>query len=161
MGVRRLCIGRYHDEAQKNFVYLVRPCNIFYATGLLYQEFVYQWGRFLSYWTQKIGFSINIFIGKPVMTDVLHTSGQFFLRYQPFNNEIDGMLQMQGDNNRDFMTIATDGGFIHAPVWWVESKVVMCSSETLIGSCCKWTLMNCMSLWFGQSFNLDVIDAIY
>ena len=48
--------------------------------------------------------------------DVLHTSGQFFLRYQPSNNEIDGMLQMQGDNDRDFMTIPTDGGFIHAPV---------------------------------------------
>ena len=46
-----------------------QPCNIFYATGLLYQEFVYQWGGFLSYWTQKIGFSINIFIGKPVVTE--------------------------------------------------------------------------------------------
>ena len=48
--------------------------------------------------------------------DVLHTSGQFFLRYQPSNIEIDGMLQMQDDNARDFMTIMTDGGFIHAPV---------------------------------------------
>ena len=48
--------------------------------------------------------------------DVLHTSGQFYLRYQPSNNEIDGMLQMQGDNDRDFMTITTGGGFIHAPV---------------------------------------------
>ena len=48
--------------------------------------------------------------------DVLHTSGQFFLRYQPSNNEIDGTLQMQGDNDRDFMTITIDGGFIHAPV---------------------------------------------
>ena len=48
--------------------------------------------------------------------DVLHTSGQFFLRYQPSNIEIDGMLQMQADNARDFMTITTDGGFIHAPV---------------------------------------------
>ena len=48
--------------------------------------------------------------------DVLHTSGQFFRRYQPSNSEIDGTLQMQGDNDRDFMTITTDGGFIHAPV---------------------------------------------
>ena len=48
--------------------------------------------------------------------DVLHTSGQFFLRYQLSNIEIDGMLQMQADNARDFMTITTDGGFTHAPV---------------------------------------------
>ena len=48
--------------------------------------------------------------------DVLHTSGQFYLRYQPSNNEIDTTLQMQADNDRDFMTIMTDGGFIHAPV---------------------------------------------
>ena len=48
--------------------------------------------------------------------DVLHTSGQFYLRYQPSNNEIDGMLQMQGDNDRDFMTIMTDGGFIQVHV---------------------------------------------
>ena len=48
--------------------------------------------------------------------DVLHTSGQFFLRYQPSNIQIDGMLQMQADNARDFMTITIDGGFIHAPV---------------------------------------------
>ena len=48
--------------------------------------------------------------------DVLHTSGQLFVRYQPSNSEIDETLQMQGDNNRDFMTITTDDGFIHAPV---------------------------------------------
>ena len=48
--------------------------------------------------------------------DVLHTAGEFFLRYQPSNSEIDGMLQMQCDNDRDFMTITTDDGFIHAPV---------------------------------------------
>ena len=46
--------------------------------------------------------------------DVLHTSGQFFLRYQPSNSEIDETLQT--DNARDFMTIMKDGGFIHAPV---------------------------------------------
>ena len=48
--------------------------------------------------------------------DVLHTSGQFYLRYQPSNSEIDTTLQMQADNARDFMTITTDVGFIHAPV---------------------------------------------
>ena len=48
--------------------------------------------------------------------DVLHTSRQFFRRYHPPNSEIDGTLQMQGDNDRDFMTVTTDGGFIHAPV---------------------------------------------
>ncbi|KAM3366175.1 hypothetical protein ACQJBY_015586 [Aegilops geniculata] len=48
--------------------------------------------------------------------DVLHTSGQFYLRYQPSNSEIDTTLHMQADNARDFMTITTDGGFIHAPV---------------------------------------------
>ena len=48
--------------------------------------------------------------------DVLHIAGQFFLRYQPSNSEIDETLQMQGDNDRDFMTITTDGGFTHAPV---------------------------------------------
>ena len=50
------------------------------------------------------------------LADVLHTAGQFFLKYQPSNSEIDEMLQMQGDNDRDFMTITTDGGFIHGPV---------------------------------------------
>ena len=48
--------------------------------------------------------------------DVLHTSGQFYLRYQPSNSEIETTLQMQAENARDFMTITTDGGFIHAPV---------------------------------------------
>ena len=48
--------------------------------------------------------------------DALHTAGQFFLRYQPSNGEIDETLQMQGDNDRDFMTITTNDGFIHAPV---------------------------------------------
>ena len=32
---------------------------------------------------------------------------------------------MQADIARDFMTITKDGGFIHAPVPYVESKVVM------------------------------------
>ena len=48
--------------------------------------------------------------------DVLHTSEQFFVRYQPSNSEIETTLQMQADNARDFMTITIDGSFIHAPV---------------------------------------------
>ena len=48
--------------------------------------------------------------------DVLRTSGQFYLKFQPSNSEIDTTLQMQADNARDFMTITTDGGFIHVPV---------------------------------------------
>jgi len=48
--------------------------------------------------------------------DVLHTSGQFFLRNQLSNSDIDTMLQMQDDNARSFMTPMIDGGFIHAPV---------------------------------------------
>ena len=82
-------------------------------------------------------FRIQSEFAEIIHQNVIHTSGQFYLRYQPSNSEIDEMLQMQGDNDRDFMTITTDGGFIHAPVRWVESKVVMCSSETLIGSCCN------------------------
>src|SRR3954467_13137646 len=61
-------------------------------------------------------FCIQSEFAEIIHQDVLHTSGQFYLRNQPSNSEIDGMLQMQGDNDRDFMTIATDGGFIHAPV---------------------------------------------
>ena len=48
--------------------------------------------------------------------DVLRTTGQFYLRYQPSNSEIETTLQMQAYNTRDFMTITKDGGFIHAPV---------------------------------------------
>ena len=47
---------------------------------------------------------------------VLRTSGQFYLRHQPSNSEIETTLQMQADNTRDFMTITKDDGFIHAPV---------------------------------------------
>ena len=61
-------------------------------------------------------FHIQSEFAEIIHQDVLRTSGQFFLGYQPSNSEIDEMLQMQGDNDRDFMTITTDGGFIHAPV---------------------------------------------
>ena len=40
----------------------------------------------------------------------------FLLTFRVLCSEIDTMLQMQADNARDFMTIRTDGGFIHAPV---------------------------------------------
>ena len=51
-----------------------------------------------------------------IYQDVLRTSGQFYLNYQPSNSEIETTLQMQADNDRTFMTITKDGGFIHAPV---------------------------------------------
>ena len=61
-------------------------------------------------------FRIQSEFAEIIHQDVLRTSGQFYLRYQPSNSEIETMLQMQDDNARDFMTITTDGGFIHAPV---------------------------------------------
>ena len=61
-------------------------------------------------------FRIQSEFAEIIHQDVLHTSGQFYLRYQPSNSEIDTTLQMQADNDHDFMTITKDGGFIHAPV---------------------------------------------
>ena len=61
-------------------------------------------------------FHIQSEFAEIIHQDVLRTSGQFYLRYQPSNNELDGTLKMQGDNDRGFMTITTDDGFIHAPV---------------------------------------------
>ena len=61
-------------------------------------------------------FRIRSEFAEIIHQDVLHTSGQFYLKFQPSNSEIDTTLQMQADNARDFMTITTDGGFIHAPV---------------------------------------------
>ena len=61
-------------------------------------------------------FRIQSEFAEIIHQDVLRTSGQFYLKFQLFNSEIDTTLQMQADNARDFMTITTDGGFIHAPV---------------------------------------------
>src|SRR3954468_8230532 len=61
-------------------------------------------------------FRIQSEFAEIIHQDVLRTSGTFYLRYQPANSEIETTLQMQADNGRDFMTITTDGGFIHAPV---------------------------------------------
>ena len=61
-------------------------------------------------------FRIQSEFAEIIHQDVLRTSGQFYLKFQPSNSEIDTTLQMQADNARDFMTITTDGGFIHAPV---------------------------------------------
>ena len=61
-------------------------------------------------------FRIQSEFAEIIHQDVLRTSGQFYLRYQPSNREIDTTLQMQADNARNFMTIMTDGGFIHALV---------------------------------------------
>ena len=61
-------------------------------------------------------FRIQSEFAEIIHQDVLRTSGQFYLKYQPSNSEIDTTLQMQADNARDFMTIMKDGDFIHAPV---------------------------------------------
>ena len=61
-------------------------------------------------------FRIQSEFAEIIHQDVLRTSGKFYLKFQLSNSEIDTTLQMQADNARDFMTITTDGGFIHAPV---------------------------------------------
>ena len=61
-------------------------------------------------------FRIQSELGEINYQDVLARSGQFYLNCQPSNSEIDTMLQMQADNDRNFMTITKDGGFIHVPV---------------------------------------------
>ena len=61
-------------------------------------------------------FRIQSEFAEIIHQDVLRTSGQFYLKYQPSNSEIETTLQMQADNDRTFMTITKDGGFIHAPV---------------------------------------------
>ena len=61
-------------------------------------------------------FRIQSEFAEIIHQDVLRTSGQFYLREQPSNSEIDTTLQMQAHNARDFMTITKDGGFIHTPV---------------------------------------------
>ena len=61
-------------------------------------------------------FRIQSEFAEIIYQDVLRTSGQFYLKYQPSNSDIDTTLQMQADNARDFMTITRDGGFIHALV---------------------------------------------
>ena len=60
--------------------------------------------------------NVLLFSSDLIHQDVLRTSGQFYLRNQPSNNDIDTILQMQADNARSFMTPTIDGGFIHAPV---------------------------------------------
>ena len=61
-------------------------------------------------------FRIQSEFAEIIHQDVLRTSGQFYLKYQPSNGEIQTTLQMQADNERTFMTITKDGGFIHTPV---------------------------------------------
>ena len=61
-------------------------------------------------------FRIQSEFAEIIHQDVLRTSGQFYLRSPLSNSEIDTMLQMQADNDRNFMTITKDGGFIHVLV---------------------------------------------
>ena len=81
----------------------------------------------LKYWAARLSaiqdadlrqkfFRIQSEFAEIIHQDVLRTSGQFYLRNQPSNSDIDTMLQMQADNARSFMTPTIDGGFIHAPV---------------------------------------------
>ena len=49
-----------------------------------------------------------------IYEDVLRTTGEFYLRNQLSNNDIETMLKVQGDDDHPFMTITKDGGFIHA-----------------------------------------------
>ena len=49
-----------------------------------------------------------------ITQDVLHTTGELYLRNLPSNSDIDTMLKVQADDDRPFMTITKDGGFIHA-----------------------------------------------
>ena len=60
-------------------------------------------------------FRIQSEFAEIIYQDVLRTVGEFYVCYQPSNSDIETMLQMQGDNDRPFMTITKDGGFIHAP----------------------------------------------
>ena len=50
-----------------------------------------------------------------ISEDVLHNRGEFHLKNQPSNSDIEVMLKMQADDDRPFMTITKDDGFIHAP----------------------------------------------
>ena len=59
-------------------------------------------------------FRIQSEFAEIIYQDVLRTAGEFYLNYQSSNSE-ETMLKMQGDNDRPFMTITKDGGFIHAP----------------------------------------------
>ena len=61
---------------------------------------------------RKQFFRVQSEFAEIIHQDVLRTSGQFYLRNQPSNSDIDTMLQMQDDNARSFMTPTIDSGFI-------------------------------------------------
>jgi hypothetical protein len=61
-------------------------------------------------------FRIQSELAEIISEDVLRTSGQFYLKEQPSNSDIETILKMQADDYRTFMTMSVDGGFIHAPV---------------------------------------------
>lgn len=80
----------------------------------------------LKYWAARLSaiqdadirqefFRIQSEFAEIIHQDVLHSSGQFYLTFQLSNSEIDTTLQIQADNDRDFMTITKDGSFIHVP----------------------------------------------
>ena len=61
-------------------------------------------------------FRIQSELAEIIYQDVLARSVQFYLNCPPSNSDIDRTLQMQADNDRTFMTITKDGGFIHVLV---------------------------------------------
>ena len=50
-----------------------------------------------------------------ISEDVLRNRGEFYLKNQPSNSDIEIMLKMQADDDRPLMTITKYDGFIHAP----------------------------------------------
>ena len=60
-------------------------------------------------------FRIQSDLAEIIYQDVLRTTGEFYLKNQSSNNDIETMLKMQGDDDRPFLTISKDGSFIHAP----------------------------------------------
>ena len=59
-------------------------------------------------------FHIQSDLARIITQDILRTMGEFYLKNQPSNSDIEIMLKMQADDDRPFMTITKDGGFIHA-----------------------------------------------
>ena len=83
-------------------------------------------------------FRIQSEFAEIIHQDVLRTSGQFYLRNQPSNSDIETMLQMQDDS--PFFHDSHDRRRLHprsGPLSRVESSDAVSSSETSIGSCCS------------------------
>ena len=60
-------------------------------------------------------FRIQTDLAGIITQDFIRTTGGFYLKNQPSNSDIETMLKVQADDDRPFMTITKDSGFIHAP----------------------------------------------